>query len=177
LGTQVPLLPSVPLSPPDVPPPQTLGPPAPQIRPVAQEPQLTTPPHLRSVTAPQLAPSSAQVGGVQTPGPLSVFPMRLPALPPRELLVSLPPSNAELPAPPPAPVFSLPLEPLEPPGDPPPQALKRTSVATDHEHPNALRIPINSFFTSALCCCPSNRTGLLRDGLSTQHERMFSINL
>jgi hypothetical protein len=52
---------------PVVEPPQTLGvPPPPQI-PESQPPHCTTPPHLVSVAAPQLAPSTVQVEGQLSP--------------------------------------------------------------------------------------------------------------
>src|SRR3954470_18332630 len=56
--------------------PQRFGPPKPQVCPLSQEPQSTTPPHLVSVTKPQFAFRSSQLDAVQLPEP------PLPPLPP-----------------------------------------------------------------------------------------------
>jgi zinc transporter 1/2/3 len=99
-------------------PPQTLGiPPPPQV-PASQPPHWTTPPHLVSVAAPQLAPSCAQVEGVHPvlPSPKLAKPSPPPAsesgaeesLPPELLLVASAEASFEndegpLPWPPPQP--------------------------------------------------------------------------
>jgi hypothetical protein len=92
-------------------PPQTLGvPPPPQV-PASQPPHWTTPPHLVSVAAPQLAPSCVQVEGthavlppspkLETPSPPESKFGGAEESPPPELLVASTeassPTNAEEP--------------------------------------------------------------------------------